>query len=233
MTALGDGALVLVVDDDDTVTEVLGEYLRVAGFAVDTAADGASALAAVRRRRPALVVLDLMLPGVDGLDVARGLRAEGHLPVVLLTALGAQEDRIAGLEAGADDYVVKPFSPRELVLRIQSVLRRGTGQAARPPLVDGDLALDPAARTASLGGRPLALTVREFDLLAFLLEHPGEVFRRDQLLQRVWGWTFGDSSTVTVHVRRLREKVEEDPGMPQRIVTAWGVGYRYDRTSVR
>jgi DNA-binding response OmpR family regulator len=157
------------------------------------------------------------------------------VPIIMLTALGEEEDRVAGLEIGADDYVTKPFSPRELVLRISSVLRRSRDVAApptaRPPLRDGDLEVDVVARRASIGGRDLALTIREFDLLAFLIAHPGQAFGRAELLERVWGWSFGDASTVTVHVRRLREKVEEDPTAPRRICTVWAVGYRFDQVS--
>ncbi|GAB3431536.1 response regulator transcription factor [Flindersiella endophytica] len=232
---------VLVVDDDPTVAEVVLAYLKKAGNVVQHAADGETALAMIAQRRPDLLVLDLMLPGVDGLEVCRRLRAtdEGRdLPIVMLTALGGEADRVLGLELGADDYVTKPFSPRELVLRVRSVLRRhgGTGTGAAQPwasateprtLTDGDLALDLAAHQATRGGKQLALTVREFDLLAFLLGHPGQAFTREQLLEKVWGWTFGDQSTVTVHVRRLREKVEPDPGEPRRLVTVWGVGYRW------
>jgi len=225
-----DAPLVLVVDDDDTVTDVLARYLRRAGLRVRTAADGPTALALVAEVMPDLVILDLMLPGLDGIEVCRRLRAVSAVPVVMLTALGAEEDRVLGLEVGADDYVVKPFSPREVVLRVQSVLRRSAPPVAGSPtqLLDGDLVLDLPAREARRGGEPLALTVREFDLLAFLLQHPRHAFTRTELLERVWGWTFGDQSTVTVHVRRLREKVEADPGRPRRVVTVWGVGYRWE-----
>jgi DNA-binding response OmpR family regulator len=185
--------------------------------------------------RPDLVVLDLMLPGRSGLQVCAELRARPDtrlLPIIMLTALGEEEDRVLGLELGADDYITKPFSPRELVLRVGSVLRRSTDEARRPtvaPVVDGDLVVDVTARRAVLAGTELALTVREFDLLAFLVRHPGQAFSRAELLTQVWGWSFGDQSTVTVHVRRLREKVERDPTEPKRISTVWGVGYRYDR----
>lgn len=223
---------VLVVDDDPTVADVVLAYLRSSGIDAAHAADGLAALESARRVPPDLVVLDLMLPGLDGLEVCRRLRAERpDLPVVMLTARGEEEDRIAGLEVGADDYVVKPFSPRELVLRIQSVLRRAEvrGPATAPTrLVDGDLVVDTAARTAELRSEPLALTVREFDLLAHLLANPGRALRREDLMRDVWGWDFGDLSTVTVHVRRLREKVEVDPAAPTRLATVWGVGYRWD-----
>jgi DNA-binding response OmpR family regulator len=226
---------VLVVDDDPTVAEVVAGYLRRAGFAVDHAADGLAALSLASRTRPDLVVLDLMLPGIDGLEVCRRLRAHnGDLPVVMLTALGEENDRVLGLEMGADDYLTKPFSPRELVLRVQSVLRRagsrpqprGQRQAAGP-LRDGDLEIDLTAHAVTRRGTPLALTGREFDLLAFLVAHPCEAFSRADLMRLVWGWSYGDQSTVTVHVRRLREKIEPDPATPQRLVTVWGVGYRW------
>jgi DNA-binding response OmpR family regulator len=229
------GQHVLVVDDDATVSDVVRRYLERADFEVTLAADGPSALAAAGSRRPDLVVLDLMLPGMDGLEVCRRLRErDPDVPVVMLTALGEESDRVVGLSQGADDYVTKPFSPRELVLRVQSVLRRAS-RAAEPAaaetLTDGDLLVDVARRVARLRGQPLALTVREFDLLTFLMRHPGRAFRRGELLEAVWGWTFGDQSTVTVHMRRLREKIEDDPAAPTRIVTVWGVGYRYEATA--
>ncbi len=197
------GQTVLVVDDDPTVSDVVRRYLERAGIDVTLAADGPAALAALAADRPDLVVLDLMLPGIDGLEVCRRMRADDpDVPVVMLTALGEEADRVIGLELGADDYVTKPFSPRELVV-------------------------DVARRVAHRGGEPLSLTVREFDLLVFLMRTPGRAFTRAHLLEAVWGWTFGDQSTVTVHVRRLREKVEDDPADPKRIQTVWGVGYRY------
>jgi DNA-binding response OmpR family regulator len=227
---------ILVVDDDPTVAEVVSGYLQRAGYAVDRAVDGRAALDQATTRPPDLVVLDLMLPEIDGLEVCRRLRAEplSHsVPIVMLTAKGDEHDRILGLELGADDYVTKPFSPRELVLRIQSVLRRSAGAASAAadeaaPVLLGDLRVDPAARRAWRGARELTLTLREFDLLAFLLAHPGTAFGREELMRRVWGWDFGDLSTVTVHVRRLREKVEDDPAAPRLITTVWGVGYRFD-----
>ncbi|GIF16629.1 response regulator transcription factor [Actinoplanes teichomyceticus] len=222
---------VLVVDDDPTVSDVVRRYLEQDGCRVRLAGDGLAALAAVDAERPDLVVLDLMLGGVDGLEVCRRLqRDQPGLPVVMLTALGEESDRVLGLEVGADDYVTKPFSPRELTLRVRSVLRRaGPAAAPRPALLrDGDLVADTGRRTAELAGRPLALTVREFDLLEFLLRHPARAWSRAELLERVWGWRFGDQSTVTVHVRRLREKIEVDPAAPARLVTVWGVGYRYE-----
>lgn len=225
---------VLVVDDDPTVSDVVRRYLERAGYRVSAASDGHGALAQIARDRPDLVVLDLMLPGIDGLEVCRRLRQHtGDLPVIMLTALGEETDRVLGLQLGADDYITKPFSPRELVLRVQSVLRRATGPgpAAAGTIADGELTVDNGRRVVHRNGRELALTVREFDLLAYLMRHPGQVFRRAQLLADVWGWTFGDQSTVTVHVRRLREKIEDEPAAPRRIVTVWGVGYRYEPVS--
>ncbi|OEV03868.1 response regulator transcription factor [Streptomyces oceani] len=223
---------ILVVDDDPTVTEVVAGYLHRAGFAVDRAADGPAALRCASATPPDLVVLDLMLPGLDGLRVCRRLREGGPVPVVMLTARGDEEDRILGLEVGADDYVTKPFSPRELVLRVESVLRRaGDTRSAGPRLYGGGLTLDPAARTAADGRGPLALTLREFDLLTHFLRHPGQAFSRQELMSQVWGWDIGDLSTVTVHVRRLRHKVETDPACPRLITTVWGVGYRFDGSS--
>jgi DNA-binding response OmpR family regulator len=225
------GQRVLVVDDDATVSDVVRRYLERAGFDVTLAGDGYGALRAAAEVRPDLVVLDLMLPGLDGLEVCRRLRAtDPDLPIVMLTALGDEGDRVAGLSIGADDYVAKPFSPRELVLRVQSVLRRAARPVEAAPAIlrDGDLVVDVARRVVMLAGEVLALTVREFDLLVYLLRHPGRAFRRAELLEAVWGWTFGDQSTVTVHVRRLREKIEADPADPKRILTVWGVGYRYE-----
>lgn len=223
-------ARVLVVDDDVTVREVVVSYLRADGHAVLEAADGTIALQQMREQPADLVVLDLMMPGIDGLEVCRRLRAIGDVPVIMLTALGAETDRVLGLESGADDYVTKPFSPRELVLRVNALLRR-VGERAEPEtgrIADGDLVVDSGRHEATLAGEVLNLTSREFDLLRFLVANPGTAFSRDELLQQVWGWSFGDQSTVTVHVRRLREKVESDPTKPTRLVTVWGVGYRWE-----
>ncbi|QUQ69325.1 response regulator transcription factor [Kutzneria sp. CA-103260] len=225
---------VLVVDDDETVRDVVRRYLERDGHEVVVAGDGESALELVARQLPDLIVLDLMLPGIDGLEVCRRLRQRHSVPIVMLTALGEEEDRVVGLQLGADDYVTKPFSPRELALRVGSVLRRAKGTpaaASMGELADGALRLDTVARSATLNGAPLALTTREFDLLVFFMVNPGQAFSRPQLLERVWGWDFGDQSTVTVHVRRLREKIEDDPANPKRIVTVWGVGYRFDAIS--
>ncbi len=222
-------ARVLVVDDDHTVREVVVSYLRAHRHEVVEAADGETALRVMRETPADLVVLDLMLPGIDGLEVCRRLRTASEVPVIMLTALGSETDRVVGLERGADDYVTKPFSPRELALRVDSVLRRSGERPAAPTrLTDGDLVVDTGSHVATLGDEVLALTVREFDLLRFLLANPGVAYSRDELLQQVWGWSFGDQSTVTVHVRRLREKVEADPTRPVRLVTVWGVGYRWE-----
>ncbi|HEY7048135.1 MAG TPA: response regulator transcription factor [Jatrophihabitantaceae bacterium] len=223
-------ARVLVVDDDLTVAGVVMGYLDRAGHQAVHVADGQKALDAIAAEPPDLVVLDLMLPEVDGLEVCRRVRAQHpHLPIIMLTALGEADERIAGLEVGADDYVTKPFSPRELILRIESVLRRAS--AAPEPsgvLAAGAITVDTAARVATRNGAELSLTTREFDLLAYLMAHPGRAFSRTELMQHVWGWTFGDQSTVTVHVRRLREKVEDDPTEPSLIKTVWGIGYRLE-----
>lgn len=226
-------ARVLVVEDDATVREVIRRYLGDAGYLVDEAADGPAGLLAARERPPDAVVLDVMLPGLSGLAVCHALRdTHPHLPIVMLSALGAEDDRVAGLQYGADDYVTKPFSARELVLRVGAVLRRSATVPAAASFVDGDLTVDPAARAAHRDGAPLPLTGREFDLLAFLLAHPGRAYTRAELLAEVWGWEFGDQSTVTVHVRRLREKIEPDPTRPRRIATVWGTGYRFDPRTV-
>jgi DNA-binding response OmpR family regulator len=224
---------IMVVDDDATLADVVGRYLVRDGHQVECCGDGFEALRRIADEPPDLVVLDLMLPGMDGLEICRRLRAQWPIPVVMLTALGEETDRVVGFETGADDYVTKPFSPRELALRIKSVLRRARGGGLPDAhslgvVKDGDLVIDLGAHAASLNGGALALTSREYDLLAFLMQHPGQAFTREQLLGHVWSWTFGDTSTVTVHIRRLREKIESDPTMPRRLVTVWGVGYRYE-----
>lgn len=224
---------VLVVDDDPTVTEVVSGYLRHAGLLVDNAADGLDALARVASGRPDLVILDLMLPGMDGIEVCRTLNRNPPAPaVIMLTGRGDEEERILGLEVGADDYVTKPFSPRELVLRAQSVLRRRAAaaveSAAGGRLAAGDLVVEPGGRRVVRAGEEIALTQREFDLLVYLMRNRGQAISRERLLQEVWGWEFGDLSTVTVHARRLRAKIEQDPANPLLIQTVWGVGYRFD-----
>jgi two-component system, OmpR family, response regulator ResD len=226
---------ILIVEDDLTVAEVVVDYLRHAGLEPRHALDGQSALEVAATWRPDLVVLDLMLPGVGGLEVCRQLREgrdpQGPLPVIMLTALGEESDRVRGLEGGADDYVTKPFSPRELTLRVQAVLRRaqaGHQASIVAPVRSGRLEVDPAARRVRSDGREVDLTVREFDLLAFFVSHPGRAFSRAELLEQVWGWSFGDLSIITVYVRRLRDKVEQDPASPTQLQTVWGVGYRWE-----
>jgi DNA-binding response OmpR family regulator len=223
------GERIMVVEDDPTVRDVVRRYLERDGLTVELIDSGEVALERALADPPALIILDLMLPGLSGLEVCRTLRARQETPIVMLTALGEESDRVTGLEIGADDYVTKPFSPRELALRVRSVLRRsGSIPARAAQFRDGDLVVDAAARRATLSGAVLALTTREFDLLHFFIAHSGEAFNRADLLEKVWGWTFGDHATVTVHVRRLREKIERDATAPSRIVTVWGVGYRYD-----
>lgn len=224
-------ARILVVEGDPTVAEVVVRYLERDGHHVECVGDGAEALRRALTHRPDLVILDLMLPNMDGLQVCRRLRERWPVPVIMLAALGEDMDRVVGLETGADDYVTKPFSPRELALRVQSVLRRARGApvaAGGGILRDGDLVVDVGAHQVRLGDTEVTLTTREFDLLTHLMRNPRQAFSRAALLDQVWGWSFGDSSTVTVHVRRLREKIERDPTAPRRIVTVWGVGYRYE-----
>src|SRR5690606_8654794 len=218
---------ILVVDGDPAVSEVVARYLERDGHDVECVGDGAEELRRALTRPPDLMVLDVTPAGLDALRVC-GERPP--VPVIMLTSLGEEIDRVAGLETGADDYVVKPFSPRELALRVRSVLDRARGGAVvggTGVLRDADLVVDVDAREVRLGGAEVMLTGREFDLLAYLMRNPGQAFGRAALLHQVWGWSFGDWSTVTVHVRRLREKVEADPAQPRRIVTVWGVGYRY------
>ena len=218
---------VLVVEDDPTVLEVACTYLRAAGYVVSTAVDGFEALEVAAQTNPDLIVLDRMLPGIDGAEVCRRIRENASVPIIFLTAMGAPDDRISGLEAGADDYLTKPFSPRELVLRVQAILRRSAGEfAPEAAFMVGDFTLDLSARIISKHGTELSLTTREFDLMAFLMKHPGQAFSREQLVRAVWHWEFGDLSTVTVTVRRLREKIEQNPTIPAILTTVWGVGYR-------
>lgn len=223
---------VLLVDDDQATREVLRRYLVRAGFDVAEATDGIDALDQMGRQPADLVILDLMLPGMDGLDVCTRLRtgsATRDVLILMLTALGSESDRVVGLEHGADDYVVKPFSPREVTLRVGGLLnRRQSDTRGTAPIVDADLCIDPPARTATLDGHQVQLTGREFDLLAFLAAHPRQAFTRTELLRRVWEWDFGDESTVTVHVRRLRAKIEAEPANPVRLRTVWGTGYRWE-----
>lgn len=230
------GQTILVVEDERSISEVVSLYLTRAGYQVRTVHDGVAALKALAVQKPDLVVLDLMLPGVDGLEITRRLRAEGDTPIIMLTARKEETDRILGLEMGADDYVTKPFSPQELVSRVRAVLRRAqssptsTGQTKHErPLEFADLSIDPMTRLVTVSGQEMMLTAKEFELLYFMACHPRQVFNRDQLLDRVWGETeYIDPSTVTVHVRRLREKLEVDPSDPKHIYTVWGVGYKFE-----
>ena len=224
------GRTILVVEDDATVAEVVQRYLERDGAEVVVVRDGAEALAYGAGRQPDLVVLDLLLPGLDGWEVCRRLQLERDVPIVMLSALSDADDRLVGLDLGADDYLGKPFSARELVARVRAVLRRVEmhQSSTAAPLQVGAIALDPAARRVTRDGGEVGLTAREFDLLAFLLCHPGVAYPRDQLLEQVWGYRHGDRSTVTVYIRRLREKLEDDPASPRLIQTVWGVGYRLE-----
>ena len=220
---------VLVVDDEPTIREIVVGYLEREGFKTFEAADGNRARELLEREAPDLVVLDVMLPGTDGLELCRWIRSRSRLPVIMLTARGEESDRIVGLELGADDYVTKPFSPRELVARVRTVLRRAEPNAsAEERLSYEGLVIDSSTREVTMKKKPLRLTAREFDLLWFLASHPRRVFSREQLMRRVWGYSAAlDTGTVTVHVRRLREKIEDDPSRPRHLETVWGVGYRF------
>jgi DNA-binding response OmpR family regulator len=226
------GVTILVVEDESSISEVIGLYLKRAGYNVLSAADGQTAMQTLDRQLPDLIVLDLMLPKVDGLAITRWLRDKSDVPIIILTARREEADRIAGLEMGADDYVVKPFSPQELVSRVRAVLRR-SGASSQPgqekPLAFNDLNIDPRTHLVTIGGQEMVLTVKEFDMLWLLASHPRQVFTRVQLLERVWGLSdYIDPGTVTVHVRRLREKIEKDPSNPTHIQTVWGVGYKFE-----
>jgi DNA-binding response OmpR family regulator len=224
-------ARVLIIEDDPNVAEVVSRYLEREGYIVESVSDGADGLERALTDLPDLVVLDLMLPSMGGLEICRRLRSVAPVPVIMLTARGEEADRIAGLELGADDYVAKPFSPRELTARVKAVLRRATAPLASEgtgQLQAGDLEVDTVAHEARLAGTLVALTAKEFDLLVHLMSHPRRAFRREELLRDVWGFSFGDTSTVTVHVRRLREKIEPNPSEPRYVCTVWGVGYRFE-----
>ena len=224
-------AKVLIVDDEPNIREVVGLYLPRDGHEVVSASDGEEALSVFGSAVPDLVILDLMLPKVGGLEVCRRMQAQRRVPLIMLTARGEEEERIVGLSLGADDYVVKPFSPRELAARVAAVLRRveeSSGDTDRKVLTFDGLRIDPNTREVLVRGEPVTLTAREFDLLHHLAASPGRVYTRDQLMELVWGYTFSaDTSTVTVHVRRLREKVEPDPARPRHLQTVWGVGYKF------
>jgi DNA-binding response OmpR family regulator len=223
---------IAIVEDEPDIREVVGLYLRRAGYNVAGFADGALALEALLYQMPDLIILDVMLPGMDGFAMLRRLRERSNVPVILLTSRREEADRIAGLELGADDYVVKPFSPQELVSRVRAVLRRAQSAqetSAAGLLTSGDLSIDPAMHLVTLSGREITLTAREFDLLYHLARNPRQVFSRDQLLENIWGLSdYIDPSTVTVHIRRLREKIEADPANPVHLLTVWGVGYKFE-----
>ncbi len=224
---------ILIVEDEPSIAEVVALYLQRAGFETLHASDGLTARSLLEKNIPDLGIIDIMLPELDGLSLTRWVRERSDMPIILLTARRAESDRIGGLDLGADDYVVKPFSPQELVSRVRAVLRRLGRQADSPPsaqkLEFDDLVIDPPGRLVTQAGRPVPLTAREFDMLLLLATHPRQVFTRDQLLERVWGGRdYIDPGTVTVHVRRLREKLEKDPSSPQHLLTVWGVGYKFD-----
>jgi DNA-binding response OmpR family regulator len=221
---------VLVVDDEPIVREVVVSYLRREGYRTLEAGDGDSARRLLEKEPPNLVVLDLMLPGTDGLELCRWIRARSELPVIMCTARGDEADRIVGLELGADDYVTKPFSPRELAARVRTVLRRTATEIPRAERLSFDgLDIDARTREVTRNSELLKLTAKEFDLLWFMANHARQVFSRDQLMDRVWGYEAAlDTGTVTVHIRRLREKIEDEPSRPRFLQTVWGVGYRFD-----
>lgn len=230
---------ILVVEDEPSIAEVVGLYLQRAGYQVQTAADGKIAMSMLENETPDLVILDLMLPEIDGLSLTRWLRERSDMPIIMLTARREEIDRIAGLEMGADDYVVKPFSPQELVSRVRAVMRRirraSSPQGEWPPasnerpLTYGEFVIDALSRTVTISGKDIPLTAKEFDMLYLLAQHPKQVYTREQLLDRVWGGSeYIDPGTVTVHIRRVREKIEADSSKPTRLVTVWGVGYKFE-----
>lgn len=231
MTELMTDTRILVIEDEPMVAEVVERYLRRDGYDVRAVGDGSAGIDAFEAYQPDLIVLDLMLPGIDGMEVCRRVRASSATPIIMLTAKGEEVDKLVGLEVGADDYITKPFSPRELAARVKAVLRRSTPQSQ----VDGDalrfngLRINGRTRTVENSGTEIHLTAREFDLLFFLASHPNQVFTRDQLLDSVWDFEFpGDGNTVTVHIRRLRSKLESDPSRPRYLKTVWGVGYKFE-----
>jgi len=225
-------ATILLVEDEPSIREVVTLYLERAGYQVTAVGDGQAALDYLDRQLPDLLVLDLMLPGVDGYEITQWLRSYSELPIIMITARREVTDRIAGLEMGADDYIIKPFSPQELISRVRAVLRRSRGHGTdqrENPLVFEDLCIDPTTRVVDVHNQELQLTVKEFDLLWLLANHPRQVFNRNQLLDRVWGIAeYIDPSTITVHIRRLREKIEKDPSNPQHLITVWGIGYKFE-----
>ena len=219
---------ILVVEDENTIRDVVRRYLELEGYAVREAADGYAALDAIERHKPDLIVMDLMLPGIDGLTLTRQIRQTEQIPILILTARGETSDKVRGLDWGADDYLAKPFSPRELVSRVQAILRRAAGITAEV-VSFGDIELNSQSRQMTQSGVESKLTAREFDLLWHMASNPNQVFTREQLLEQVWGPDFtGDASTVTVHMRYLRKKIEPDPSQPRHLITVWGVGYRFE-----
>ena len=223
---------ILVIEDEPSVGEVVSLYLRRAGFEVTVLQDGSQAITALEEQLPQLVILDIMLPGQGGLEITSWLRARSDVPIIMLTARSTEMDRIVGLEIGADDYVTKPFSPQELVSRVRAVLRRASPSAIETPtpaLAFGWLEINPETRAVCVNDQPVSLAAREFDLLLYLARHPNHVFTRDQLLETIWGLAdFIDPGTVTVHIRRLREKIETDPANPHHLLTVWGIGYKFE-----
>ncbi len=223
---------IAIVEDEPNIREVIRLYLKRADFSVVSFEDGLAAFEAFNQQMPDLIILDLMLPGMDGFTLMRQLRDRSDVPVILLTSRREESDRIAGLELGADDYVIKPFSPQELVSRVRAVLRRSRPlqePVSTQTLVFGDLVINPQTRGVQIQNNEILLTAKEFDLLMHLALHPRQVFTRDQLLESVWGMAdYIDPGTVTVHIRRLREKIEGDPSLPNRLVTVWGVGYKFE-----
>ena len=222
---------ILVVDDEETIREVVCRYLEREGYVARQAADGYEALDIIRDDPPALIVLDLMLPGIDGLSLTQHLRQDYQIPIIMLTAKSEANDRIRGLDLGADDYITKPFNPQEVVSRVRAVLRRSdraVESTSQQPIQIKDIIIDPVARNVEVNGINITLTAKEFDLLWYFAQHPEQVFTRAQLLAQVWGDEFyTDPSTVTVHIRRLREKIEANPSQPQHILTVWSVGYKF------
>ncbi len=223
---------IVIVEDEPSISEVVGLYLKRAGFDVTTYSDGLSAYEQLAKKLPDLVILDVMLPGMDGFSLIRSIRDRSDVPVILLTSRREESDRIAGLELGADDYVVKPFSPQELVSRVRAVLRRTQSKSDTPAqgtIQIDNIKINPQTREVFIDGSNVILTAKEFDLLYHLAIHPRQVFSRDQLLESIWGLRdFIDPSTVTVHIRRLREKIEKDPTAPTHLLTSWGVGYKFE-----
>ncbi|WP_223585731.1 response regulator transcription factor [Microbacterium sp. OVT16B] len=222
---MDEAARVVVVEDDPTVRGAVDAYLRANGYAVAAYGDGIAARRAISAGPPDLVIVDRMLPGISGDELCREIRSISDVPIMMLTALGQVEDRIDGLEAGADDYLAKPFSLRELLLRVGALVRRARVAGSAAEIIAGEFRVDPVRRRVWLRGVEVVLTAREHDLLVFLVRNPDRVIGRDEILREVWGWTVGDGATVTVHVRRLREKIETDPQSPQHLHTEWGVGY--------